>query len=48
MILSTVEMHTGGEPTRIIVDGWPRFDRQDAAWTSGAKRRSASITCGAA
>jgi trans-L-3-hydroxyproline dehydratase len=25
MILSTVEMHTGGEPTRIIVDGWPRF-----------------------
>ena len=23
MILSTVEMHTGGEPTRIIVDGWP-------------------------
>jgi proline racemase len=26
MILSTVEMHTGGEPTRIIVDGWPRFE----------------------
>jgi trans-L-3-hydroxyproline dehydratase len=26
MILSTVEMHTGGEPTRIVVDGWPRFD----------------------
>jgi proline racemase len=25
MILSTVEMHTGGEPTRIVVDGWPRF-----------------------
>ena len=25
MILSTVEMHTGGEPTRIIVDGWPKF-----------------------
>ncbi len=30
MILSTVEMHTvemhtGGEPTRIIVDGWPAF-----------------------
>lgn len=25
MILSTVEMHTGGEPTRIIVDGWPRL-----------------------
>jgi proline racemase len=24
-ILSTVEMHTGGEPTRIIVDGWPAF-----------------------
>jgi proline racemase len=23
MILATVEMHTGGEPTRIIVDGWP-------------------------
>ena len=23
MIISTVEMHTGGEPTRIIVDGWP-------------------------
>ncbi|HYD04670.1 MAG TPA: proline racemase family protein [Reyranella sp.] len=23
MIVSTVEMHTGGEPTRIIVDGWP-------------------------
>jgi trans-L-3-hydroxyproline dehydratase len=26
MILSTVEMHTGGEPTRIVVDGWPRLD----------------------
>jgi proline racemase len=25
LILSTVEMHTGGEPTRIIVDGWPEF-----------------------
>ena len=25
MIVSTVEMHTGGEPTRIIVDGWPAF-----------------------
>jgi len=25
VILSTVEMHTGGEPTRIIVDGWPRM-----------------------
>jgi len=23
MALSTVEMHTGGEPTRIVVDGWP-------------------------
>jgi trans-L-3-hydroxyproline dehydratase len=23
MTVSTVEMHTGGEPTRIIVDGWP-------------------------
>jgi hypothetical protein len=22
VILSTVEMHTGGEPTRIIVGGW--------------------------
>jgi trans-L-3-hydroxyproline dehydratase len=26
MMLSTIEMHTGGEPTRIIVDGWPRFE----------------------
>ena len=26
MILSTVEMHTGGEPTRIVVDGWPHFE----------------------
>jgi proline racemase len=25
VILSTVEMHTGGEPTRIVVDGWPKF-----------------------
>jgi trans-L-3-hydroxyproline dehydratase len=25
VILSTVEMHTGGEPTRIVVDGWPRL-----------------------
>lgn len=25
MILATVEMHTGGEPTRIVVDGWPRL-----------------------
>jgi proline racemase len=26
VILSTVEMHTGGEPTRIIVNGWPAFE----------------------
>ena len=25
MIISTVEMHTGGEPTRIVVDGWPKL-----------------------
>jgi proline racemase len=25
MILATVEMHTGGEPTRIVVDGWPKL-----------------------
>jgi proline racemase len=25
MIVSTVEMHTGGEPTRIVVDGWPKL-----------------------
>lgn len=24
--IHTVEMHTGGEPTRIIVDGWPKFE----------------------
>jgi proline racemase len=35
MILSTVEMHTGGEPTRIIVDGWPAL----AAPTLLGKRR---------
>lgn len=35
MILSTVEMHTGGEPTRIIVDGWPIL----AAPTLLGKRR---------
>ena len=37
MILSTVEMHTGGEPTRIIVDGWPSF----AGKTLLDKRREA-------
>ena len=37
MILSTVEMHTGGEPTRIIVDGWPAF----AGKTLLDKRREA-------
>jgi trans-L-3-hydroxyproline dehydratase len=25
VILSTVEMHTGGEPTRIVVEGWPQL-----------------------
>ena len=25
MIVSTVEMHTGGEPTRIVIDGWPKL-----------------------
>jgi proline racemase len=25
VIVSTVEMHTGGEPTRIVVDGWPKL-----------------------
>ena len=37
MILSTVEMHTGGEPTRIVVDGWPHF----SAKTLLDKRREA-------
>lgn len=37
MILSTVEMHTGGEPTRIVVDGWPKF----AGRTLLDKRREA-------
>jgi proline racemase len=37
MILSTVEMHTGGEPTRIVVDGWPAF----AGKTLLDKRREA-------
>jgi trans-L-3-hydroxyproline dehydratase len=37
VILSTVEMHTGGEPTRIVVDGWPRF----SAKTLLDKRREA-------
>jgi proline racemase len=37
VILSTVEMHTGGEPTRIVVDGWPRF----AGKTLLDKRREA-------
>jgi len=37
MILSTVEMHTGGEPTRIIVGGWPAF----AGRTLLDKRREA-------
>ena len=37
VILSTVEMHTGGEPTRIVVDGWPRF----AGRTLLDKRREA-------
>ena len=35
MIVSTVEMHTGGEPTRIIVGGWPDL----AAPTLLGKRR---------
>jgi trans-L-3-hydroxyproline dehydratase len=37
MIVSTVEMHTGGEPTRIVVDGWPAFE----APTLLGKRREA-------
>jgi trans-L-3-hydroxyproline dehydratase len=37
VIISTVEMHTGGEPTRIIVDGWPKL----AAKTLLEKRREA-------
>lgn len=37
MIISTVEMHTGGEPTRIVVDGWPRL----AGRTLLDKRREA-------
>ncbi|WP_421994828.1 proline racemase family protein [Reyranella sp.] len=37
MILSTVEMHTGGEPTRIVVEGWPRL----AGRTLLDKRREA-------
>jgi trans-L-3-hydroxyproline dehydratase len=37
MIVSTVEMHTGGEPTRIIVEGWPKL----TAATLLDKRREA-------
>lgn len=37
MIVGAVEMHTGGEPTRIIVDGWPAF----RAPTLLGKRREA-------
>jgi proline racemase len=37
VIISTVEMHTGGEPTRIIVDGWPKL----AGKTLLEKRREA-------
>ncbi len=37
MIISTVEMHTGGEPTRIIVGGWPKL----AGKTLLDKRRDA-------
>ena len=37
MIVGAVEMHTGGEPTRIIVDGWPAFE----APTLLGKRREA-------
>jgi proline racemase len=47
VILSTVEMHTGGEPTRIVVDGWPRFEGGPCS-TKGARRRSVSIICAAA
>jgi proline racemase len=37
--IHTVEMHTGGEPTRIIVDGWPAF----AGKTLLDKRREAKV-----
>jgi trans-L-3-hydroxyproline dehydratase len=37
LTISTVEMHTGGEPTRIIVGGWPAFE----ARTLLGKRREA-------
>ena len=47
MILSTVEMHTGGEPTRIIVDGWPRLSGKTLL-DKRREARSASIICGAA
>jgi trans-L-3-hydroxyproline dehydratase len=36
-VLRTIDMHTGGEPTRIIVEGWPAF----AAPTLLGKRREA-------
>ncbi|HLG46413.1 MAG TPA: proline racemase family protein [Reyranella sp.] len=36
-MITTVEMHTGGEPTRIVVDGWPRL----AGRTLLDKRREA-------
>ena len=35
--IRTIEMHTGGEPTRIVVEGWPEF----AAPTLLGKRREA-------
>ena len=25
LVVRTVEMHTGGEPTRIVLEGWPAF-----------------------
>ena len=36
-VLRTIDMHTGGEPTRIVVEGWPSF----ASPTLLGKRREA-------
>ena len=42
--ITTVEMHTGGEPVRIVTGGYPPLGAP-RCWTSGAMRATTSTIC---
>ena len=43
LTIHTIDMHTGGEPTRIIVEGWPALTAPTLLGIEVTKRRGATM-----